>query len=303
MEKKLIVRVAAGLGNQMFMYAHAYALAKKINYKLLIDNTSAYFQKKNRSHDRSYKLDYFNISSPIADQEYKYDNYLKHLLRKLLILIDKFKKKKSFMIEHKNKNKITYYKEEDFHYSDKIYVEGYYESEKYFLQFKDILSNQFTMKNDLIESSNKYIDMLKSSNSVSIHVRRNRFIEPDNFSFRGTQGTKKINLNDVFIYIKNAVLYFEKKIKNPQFFIWSNNFSDLDKIFDKKKFIFIENNSTAIDFYLFNFAKHFIVSPSSFHWWGAWLNKNKEKICVRPPDTLNPSTNINFWPENWKKIS
>ena len=78
MEKKLIVRVAAGLGNQMFMYAHAYALAKKINYKLLIDNTSAYFQKKNRSHDRSYKLDYFNISSPIADQEYKYDNYLKH---------------------------------------------------------------------------------------------------------------------------------------------------------------------------------------------------------------------------------
>ena len=118
-----------------------------------------------------------------------------------------------------------------------------------------------------------------------------------------TQGTKKINLNDVFIYIKNAVLYFEKKIKNPQFFIWSNNFSDLDKIFDKKKFIFIENNSTAIDFYLFNFAKHFIVSPSSFHWWGAWLNTNKEKICVRPPDALNPSTNLNFWPDDWKKIS
>ena len=303
MEKKIIVRTAAGLGNQMFMYAHAYALAKKINYKLLIDNTSAYFQKKNRSHNRSFKLDYFNISSPIADQKYKYDNYLRHILRKLLILIDRFKKEKSFKIEHKNKNKITYYKKDNFHYSDKIYVEGYYESEKYFVQFKDILSKQFTIKNNLIESSNKYIDMLKSSNSVSIHVRRNRFIEPDHFAFRGIQTTKRINLNDVFSYIKNAILFFEKRIKNPQFFIWSNNFSDLDKIFDRKKFIFVENNSTVNDFYLFNFAKHFIVGPSSFHWWGAWLNTNKEKICVRPPDTLNPSTNLNFWPDNWKKIS
>ncbi len=46
MEKKIIVRAAAGLGNQMFMYAHASALASKIKYKLFIDDTSAYFQKK-----------------------------------------------------------------------------------------------------------------------------------------------------------------------------------------------------------------------------------------------------------------
>ena len=53
------------------------------NYETSLDN---YFQKKNRSYNRSFKLDYFNISSPIADQKYKYDNYLRHILRKLLTI-------------------------------------------------------------------------------------------------------------------------------------------------------------------------------------------------------------------------
>ena len=57
-----------------------------------------------------------------------------------------------------------------------------------------------------------------------------------------------------------------------------------------------------MDFYLFKFAKHFIVGPSSFHWWGAWLNTNENKICVRPPNSLNPSNNTDFWPDSWKKI-
>ena len=46
MNKQLIVEIAEGLGNQLFMYAHAFSLAKKINYELLIDSTSGYSKKK-----------------------------------------------------------------------------------------------------------------------------------------------------------------------------------------------------------------------------------------------------------------
>jgi len=46
MKKKIIVRIAEGMGNQLFMYAHAYALSKKLNCKLYIDDTSGYYQKK-----------------------------------------------------------------------------------------------------------------------------------------------------------------------------------------------------------------------------------------------------------------
>ena len=49
MNKKIIVRIAEGIGNQLFMYAHAYSLSKTINYDLFIDNTSGYFKKKKSS--------------------------------------------------------------------------------------------------------------------------------------------------------------------------------------------------------------------------------------------------------------
>ena len=158
-------------------------------------------------------------------------------------------------------------------------------------------------KPHLLQVEIEPINLLNETNSVSIHIRRNRFVEPNYFKNRGSEPKKDIKLQDIINYVKKAILYFEKKIDNPKFFIWSNNFSDLDNVFDKKKFIFIENNDNINDLYLLNFSKHFIVSPSSIHWWGAWLNQNPNKICVRPPDNLNASNNIDFWPESWIDIN
>ena len=52
------------------------------------------------------------------------------------------------------------------------------------------------------------------------------------------------------------------------------------------------------DFFLLTQCKYFIVGPSTFHWWGAWLANFEDKICVRPKN-LNPSNNKDFWPEKW----
>ena len=111
MDKKIIVKASSGLGDQMFMYAHAYALAKKLNYKLFIDDSSAYFQSKNRTYYRSFALDCFNLTSPIANNNDKYDNFYKHNVKKILKIFDKFKNKKNFLQEHQDQKKTTYYKE------------------------------------------------------------------------------------------------------------------------------------------------------------------------------------------------
>ena len=99
---------------------------------------------------------------------------------------------------------------------------------------------------------------------------------------------------------------FQLISKNTKILYTKKGISEIDivdeKFFNNKKFVFIKNNNTAMDFHLFKFAKHFIVGPSSFHWWAAWLNPNKEKICVRPPNFIKPANNIDFWPENWKEI-
>ena len=105
-------------------------------------------------------------------------------------------------------------------------------------------------------------------------------------------------------YINKAVIFFKNKIPNAKFFIWSNDFTGLNEYFDENEFTFIKNNTNKSinDFNLFKYAKHFIVGPTSFHWWGAWLNRNRNKICVRPPDNLSPSNNKNFWPKSWTEV-
>jgi hypothetical protein len=66
-------------------------------------------------------------------------------------------------------------------------------------------------------------------------------------------------------------------------------------------FELVQNKDVLNDFFLFSFSKHFIVSPSSFHWWGAWLNTNENKMCLYPAN-LNPSNNVDFWPKEWTPL-
>ena len=147
MSKNIIVKISEGIGNQLFMYAHAYALSKKINYELYIDSTSGYFQKKNQI--RSYKLDKFNINTNLSDKKYRFDNFLLNLKRNLLKKINIYKTNKSFLIESRDRNKITnYYDTTKLNFSDILYVEGYYETEKYFKDFaNDLKKNLQSMKN------------------------------------------------------------------------------------------------------------------------------------------------------------
>jgi hypothetical protein len=106
-------------------------------------------------------------------------------------------------------------------------------------------------------------------------------------------------------YINRAVNFFDKKINNPKYLIWSNDFCNLRQHFNDSKFYFVlnENNKILNDFYLLTKCKYFIVGPTSFGWWGAWLSKFKDKIILRPADNiLNPSNNFDFWPEKWISI-
>ena len=299
MKNKLIVRIAEGLGNQLFMYANAYSLSKKINYDLYIDNTSGYFKKK--SQVRSYELDRFNIELNLVDKKYKFDTFFSNLNRNLLKKIDLFKKKRSFLIEQIGKNKITDYNDNSKkNFSDLIYVEGHYESEKYFKDFASDLKVKFTIKENYIDKNNKFIELIKNNNSVSISIRQHRYSE------RGEKNkVKSIEFTKETInYINKSVLFFKNKISNPKFFIWSNDFTNLNNYFNENNFTFIKNDTSKSinDFNLFKYSKHFIVGPTPFHWWGAWLNQNPDKICVRPPNYLNPSNNNDFWPESWISI-
>ena len=310
MTKRIIVEIAEGLGNQLFMYAHAYSMAKKLNYELFIDNQSGYSFKKNalRKHQK-YMLDSFNIVQNYAPNEFIYDKLHKKIKKKLLILIDKFSNKQVFFreksIKHNNSKIAQNYTDlSEINFSDNIYVQGNFENHEYFNEFKKDLSNFFITKNELINHKNSIVEQLSNNNSISIHIRRNRFSDQIGL----TDSLKNKEKSDVFTsqtidYINRSINFIEKKVQNPQYFIWTNEYADFDKLSNKLivKNYHLINENVINDFDLFQYAKHFIVGPSSFHWWGAWLNKNSDKICTRPSN-LNPSNNENFWPKDWISI-
>ena len=86
MKSKLIIRLSNNLGNQMFIYASAYAFSKKLDRELFIDTETAY--KGNTIH--KYDLDIFNFSSKKAPGNLMFLGTSGYLRRKLLKYLDNF---------------------------------------------------------------------------------------------------------------------------------------------------------------------------------------------------------------------
>mgnify|MGYP002883908230 CR=1 FL=1 len=316
MEKNLIVKMANGFGNQMFLYASAYAFSKKLNYNLLIDDETGVLhdlkkwkKRKRLNWTPKYELDVFTLSSKIADNKFKFLNSFDYLNRKYLKLIDKFMSKKNFLMENLDKNKNTFYSGHYLtqSYRNNIFLEGYFESEKYFKDFREDLIKEFSLKSSPKFYNNIFKKMIDNSNVVSIAFRSNRFTETDKDSTDIQMQKKTFDFeHKVVKYIYRGIDFFKSKIDNPKFLIWSDNFTNLQKYFDPNSFTFVENNSNdkiLLDFFLMCQCKYFIVGPTSFHWWPAWLCNHKDKFVVCPKDSeLNISSNNDFWPESWIKI-
>ena len=308
MRKILIVEIAEGLGNQLFMYAHAYTLSKKLGYDLQIDNLSGFSKKKNklRTHQK-YMLDHFNITQNLADTNNTYENSLKRIKKKFELIFENFKLKKKFIIEknvkiNNSKTALPIIIPYTNNLSKLLYVQGNFENEAYFNYFKNDIIKMYKPLKKFINSDIEIINQLKNTNSVSIHVRKNKYSDQPHEIVNNERLIKSEKFtNDLLVYIKKSIFFFEKKLNNPTFFIWSNDIDSIANHFKGKKFIYVRGNDVINDFNLFSYAKHFIVGGSTFHWWGAYLNANPEKICVYP-SKLNPSGNPNFYPTDWIKI-
>ena len=302
MQKKIITKISEGLGNQLFMYANSFALSKKFNLDFYIDTQSGYYKKK---EVYNFMLSHFKISSKIAPPKYLFANTQRNILKKILIFFDKFSEKKKFIFEKRSNEKITNFYDFDIKKTNNIFfLDGNFETEKYFLEFKNDLYKELSIKNHKQFSNNKYLNYIKNRNVVSICIRQNRFSERfNNKSHIKSIDKSKLFVNQTIDYIYRAIDFFDNQIDDPLYLIWSNDFKNLNNFFSSNRFIFVDNkkNKTLTDFFLLTQCKNFIVSPSTFNWWGAWLSKYEDKICLRPKN-LNNSNNTDFWPEKWISI-
>ena len=92
-------------------------------------------------------------------------------------------------------------------------------------------------------------------------------------------------------YYERAVNFIAREIKNPQFFIFSD-----DHVWMKKNMklnfptTYVDHNKddkNYEDMRLISLCRHQIIANSTFSWWGAWLNDNPNKIVIAPKKWFN----------------
>lgn len=277
----IIVRLIGGLGNQMFQYAIGRSIAHKNGDILKLDNIDYI---KHKMHN-GYRLNVFNIDEKIASTcEINRFGTRSRVLRKL-VRMGICGYKKAFYVE-KPENE-TKFDEKVFTYKN-LYLSGYWQNENYFLDIRDILLQEFTLKIPI--KAEKYMNMIENTNSISLHVRRGDYLKLDWF----------IGVD----YYKNAVKFIYQKVQNPVFFIFSD---DIKWCKENLNFIdnpiFIENTISEVeDLELMKNTKHNIIPNSSFSWWAAWLNTNKNKIVIAPKIWFRDRKDFNPVPNSWIKL-
>lgn len=261
----LIVNITGGLGNQMFLYAYAKALEQK-GYKTKLDISGFETYKLHGG----YMLDKYNISLSVASKNEISRYYKRDLLSKLLRRLGK-KDKKVLIDDSFVFNKKWLEIEDDRH------IIGYFQSEKYIKEIRDTLLQEFSIKEG-ISSFTKEIEkeILSIQNSCSLHIRRGDYLLQQNINIHGFTGLE---------YYKKAIEMITQNHKDMQFFIFSDDIEWSKENLNIENVTYIDSKEKRIpheDIYLMSLCKHNIIANSSFSWWGAWLNQNKDKIVIAP---------------------
>lgn len=243
-------RLQGGTGNQMFQISTTIALALKNNSSYKIPGI---LHNANIDTKRRTIFTHFPVSSE-GDIKFIY-----------------------------NEPSFTYNKIE---YKDGICLNGYFQSEKYFSDYRKEILDAFNFQ------------YKKKERCVSIHIRRGDYLLLPNY--HPVQSLE---------YIRTAIQYFFNK-QYIDFVVFSddiewckNNINS--NHFPKCQFEYSEGKTEIEDMQLMSNCEHNIIANSSFSWWGAWLNQNHNKIVIAPKTWFGKLVSHNtkdLLPDNWIQL-
>lgn len=326
----IVVQIHSGLGNQMFMYAAAYALAHKHDTELYLDVDTDCREGVNFGSyvGHSFQLDKFNISARHLDMSALSDHgsistarlysAIKSRLRDIAILRNtvrflRFKgvdlsamtrripgAEKNFFREERGD---WHYKPHFFELPDETILRGCFFSYKYFASLREHIMQELSLKTELSVQSRAVEQQILASNSVSLHVRRGDVVtNPEYRSWYDGVVTDR--------YYRNAIAYMGSKLEIPHFFVFSDEIDWVKSNFDiPGEVTYVDHNGPDTgyeDLHLMSRCRHNVTAGfSSFSWWAAYLNRNPEKIVLRT-QRMNALEHLNhpedFFPDDWIAI-
>jgi len=283
----IIVRLNGGLGNQLFQYAAARRLSLKLAVPLKLDLAAFEGDKL-----RVFELDAFNIEASIASRDE----------------VDKFG---SVGIFQKIKRKLGFetaiIKEKYYHFDPQIlnaldgsYLEGYWQSYRYFEDQSAVISRDLTMKKSLSGENKTMSARMNSVDSSCLHIRRGDYVS--------NQQTNQFHGTCSLAYYQQAVGQLVDKVNEAEIFVFSDDipWAKENLVFDLPM-TFVDHNSAKNayeDLRLMTACKYFVIANSSFSWWGAWLAQYNTKEVYAPKlwfadQTINTQDLI---PPGWHRV-
>jgi len=287
-QSETIIKLNGRLANQMFEWAFGRALNEKYGLNIIFDDS-----------EETLKLGCFNLISNLKTVN-------KPLFYKVLRKIIPFRNLRNKLTALKF-SRLPVIIEKNFcgfeqnllEIKPPSYIMGFFQTEKYFKNIREDLLKDFSLSIELNEKNKKILEKIKNTNSVSIHFRRGDYTKKRVADKYGSCSVE---------YYKKAVEYVANNTQTPiSLFIFSD---DIDWVKNNVKFdyetIYVDINTGKqgyFDLELMKNCKHNIIANSSFSWWGAWLNENKNKIVVAPKwwmkDIDTTKENIDIIPETW----
>jgi hypothetical protein len=289
-----IVKIKGGLGNQLFQYAYAILLSELTKEEVKIDMSS--YKDMITDPIRQPRLLRMNINLPIANQKdidqlclFKHEGNILSFKYRVNTWLESVFNKKYFLEKTRafiDPNKIKAYQ----------YFDGYWQSWRYIDAVWPHLKTDLVPNYRLHDSTLKMIDEVSKAESVFVGIRRGDYLQEKNH----------YGVFDNSYYSK-AMNYISQHLKSPVFYVFSNDIpwvkNNID--FSDKNVVFREPEAIIDDFedlLIMSNCKHSIIINSTYHWWGARLNDNSNKIVIAPQKWFYDNKPIDIVPSHWIRI-
>jgi len=293
------MKLKGGLGNQLFQYACGRALTLDSGKKLVLDISRFDSHRRNET-PWPYALSDFHIKaqvglSPFQGRLLKASGKKRGLKKKIAQLL--------FPVTHVTEAGFVYQEAaRATALTGAYFFDGYWQSAKYFDHQRTALLDDLQLTQPLSARSQALLDKISlSSSSVALHIRRGDYVT--NASANAVHGTCTID------YYLNAMSHMENTFVAPVFFVFSDDIEwAKSNLGNKHSMVFAnydQNVPAHEDMHLISACQHQVIANSSFSWWGAWLNRNPDKIVIAPQKWFQDAKldTRDLVPDAWVKIS
>lgn len=266
----IIVRIWEGLGNQLFQYAFARALSLSTKQRVFLDIRETGESKTEYGEvHRICELRNFRVRLPICTNVQHFYPYLNS--GQTIKEVAKAFSKNEWLLYKYHEETASGYHENLLELTGNWYLQGWFQDSRYFEKYNDLILKELSPRSK-IRISAALSGLLKERNTVSVHIRRGDYVKAHNM----------LSVN----YYKNAMKHAGELIKDPFWIVFSDEPEWVKKNFDfGENCYYVSGNEILKDYeelMVMSCCRNNIIANSTFSWWGAWLNRNPEKIIIAP---------------------